>query len=100
MQTNGDFCEWCGLTDTSQLNPLLVVNKKIHLNEIYYDFTNSNPDYARGSKFSVSHFKFKNWMLSYSKYTQGIEAEVGRDMTGKWIRIKPRSEAQIQTKLI
>tara|TARA_R100001480_G_scaffold154659_1_gene160714 strand:- start:293 stop:2707 length:2415 start_codon:yes stop_codon:yes gene_type:complete len=100
MQTNGDFCEWCGLTDTSQQNPLLVVNKKIHLNEIYYDFTNSYPDYARGSKFSVSHFKFKNWMLAYSKYSYGIEAEVGRDMTGKWIRIKPKSEAQIQTKLI
>ncbi len=100
METNGDFCEWCGLTDTSQSNPLLQVNTRIRLNDIYYDFVNAYPDYARGSKFSVSHFKFKNWMIAYSKYTQGIEAEIGRSNDGKWIRIRPSSEGQIQTKLI
>ena len=100
MKTNGDFCEWCGLTDTSQANPLLEVNTRIHLNQIYYDFVNSYPDYAKGSKFSVSHFKFKNWIVAYAMYKEGLEPEIGRDNAGKWIRIKPRTEADLQQKLI
>ena len=99
METNVDFCEWCGLTGTSPANSLLIVNKKLHLNPLYYDFVTSYDDYEKG-KFAVSKFKFKKWMIAYCVYSQGLEPETDRDQVGNWIRIKPRVEGQIQKKLL
>ena len=99
MMTNIDFCEWCGLTGTSPANSLLIVNKKLHLNPLYYDFVTSYDDYEKG-KFAVSKFKFKKWMVAYCVYSQGLEPEADRDNVGNWIRIKPRVEGQIQKKLL
>ena len=100
INTNSDFIEWCGLLDTHPANPLLDVDKKIHLNSLHFDFTNQYPDYAKFSKRSVSQYQFKKWMISYAVYKEGLEPELGRDAQGNWIRIKPRSEGQIQKKLL
>jgi hypothetical protein len=79
---------------------MLEVNKRVHLNGLHYDFTTQYPDYAKFSKRSVSQYQFKKWMISYCVYQEGLEPELGRDNQGNWIRIKPRSEGQIQKKLL
>ena len=99
MKTNPDFCAWCGVTGNSPANPLLKVNTKLHLNPLYYDFLTHYDDYESG-KFKISKFKFGKWMVAYCVYTEGLEPEADRDMVGNWIRIKPRSEGQVQQKLL
>ena len=89
----------CSLSLKETENSLLIVNKKLHLNPLYYDFVTSYDDYEKG-KFAVSKFKFKKWMVAYCVYSQGLEPEADRDMIGNWIRIKPRSEGVIQQKIL
>ena len=48
----------------------------------------------------ISKFKFGKWMAAYCLYSQGLKPEADRDMVGNWIRIKPRSEGQVQQKLL
>ena len=100
IETNSDFIEWCGLLDTKHENPLLIVNKKIHINELHFDFTSQYPDYAKYSKRAVSQYLFKKWLVAYCIYKEGLEPEIKRDSSGNWMRIKPRSEGQIQRKLL
>jgi len=99
MKTNPDFCAWCGVTGNSPNNPLLKVNTKLHLNPLYFDFLSHYDDY-KGGKYMISKFKFGKWMAAYCLYSQGLKPEADRDMVGNWIRIKPRSEGQVQQKLL
>jgi hypothetical protein len=99
MQTNSDFCTWCGITGKSPANTLLKINTKLHLNPLYYDFLLHYDDYESG-KFKISKYKFGKWMVAYCVYSQGLEPEADRDMIGNWIRIKPRSEGVIQQKIL
>lgn len=99
IETCHDFYQWCGLED-NQINPLLPINTRIYVNELKYEFTSEYDDYARGSRFAVSNFKFKKWLMAYGRFKEGLDPEESRDKRGVWIRIRPRVEGQTQQKLL
>ena len=98
-ETSHDFIEWCGLINGSESNPLLEVDRKINLQQCYYDFIEQYPDYAPKAKMTISRIRFNQWMSSYATYKSGASPQVGRDASGKWMRIKREDEVNIQSKL-
>ena len=98
-ETSHDFIEWCGLINGSQFNPLLEVDTKIVLSSAYLEFIEQYPDYAPKAKLTISRIKFNKWMTSYAVYKSGVSPQEGRDSMGRWMRIKPLSEINTQSKL-
>jgi hypothetical protein len=98
-ETSHDFIEWCGLINGSQFNPMLEVDTKIVLSSLYLEFIEQYPDYAPKAKLTISRIKFNKWMTSYAVYKSGVSPQEGRDSTGRWMRIKPPSEINTQSKL-
>jgi hypothetical protein len=99
VQTDKIFAEWCGLID-NQENTLLKINEKIYTDHLFGDFVMLNPDFGATGKRKLSRTRFNKWLLAYGVYTQNIEPETNRDKQGKWIRIKPREEGEVQQELV
>jgi len=93
-ETCHEFIDWCGLLDSSSPNPSLVVDKTIYMNELYYNFIEENPDFAPKAKMTISRTRFYQWLISYAQYKEGVSPEEGRDMQGKWIRIRTKHEVE------
>ena len=51
-------------------------------------------------KRKLSRTRFNKWPIAYLVYTQNIEPETNRDKQGKWMRIKPREEGEVQQELV
>jgi len=98
-ETCHEFIEWCGLLDGIECNPSLVVDETIYMNELYYNFIEENPDFGPKAKMTISRTKFYKWLISYAQYKEGISSEEGRDMKGKWIRIRKKNELEHQLEL-
>mgnify|MGYP003131757082 CR=1 FL=1 len=98
-ETSHDFIEWCGLINGSQANDLLVIDYKIRLHEAYLDFIEQYPDYAPKAKLTISRIRFNKWMSAFARFKTGVNAEEGRDNTGRWMRLKRIDEVNTQTNL-
>jgi hypothetical protein len=98
-ETSHDFIEWCGLINGSQDNPILGVDIKISLHTAYLDFIEQYPDYAPKAKLTISRIKFNKWMSSYASFKSGTNPQEGRDMAGRWLRIKRDDELVTQKTL-
>ena len=98
-ETCHEFIEWCGLINGTKKDENLVVGAKIRLNDCYNSFVNEYPDYGPKSKMTISRAKFNKWMVSYARYISGVDPEEDRDMAGRWMRIKPIEEVNVQLKL-
>jgi len=86
-ETSHDFVEWCGLLNGGTTNHKLKPNRRIRLQDCYYDFISEYPDYAPKSKMTISRTKFNKWVLSYGKFISGKNITEGRDAQGKWMTI-------------
>ena len=82
-ETSHDFIEWCGLINGSQPNELLRVDYKIRLHDAYIDFIDQYPDYAPKAKLTISRIRFNKWMSSFARFKTGVNAEEGRDNSGR-----------------
>ena len=69
------------------------------MSSLYLEFIEQYPDYAPKAKLTISRIKFNKWMTSYAVYKSGVSPQEGRDSTGRWMRIKPPSEINTQSKL-
>lgn len=98
--TSYDFIEWCGLDDVAEHNPHLMVNTKIYMKTLYDHFVLEFPDNAPKAKRHVPMRQFYRWLKLYCIFIEGIEPEVKRGTEGKWMRIRPRHEGQVQQDLI
>lgn len=97
-ETSHDFIEWCGLINGSESNPMLVRDTKINLQSAYLDFIEQYPDYAPKAKLTISRIRFNKWMSAYAVFLSGVSPQEGRDMSGRWMRIKRQDETTTQTK--
>lgn len=98
-ETSHDFIEWCGLINTSEDNSMLRVDHKINLQSAYLEFIEQYPDYGPKAKLTISRIKFNKWMSSYAVFKSGASPQEGRDMAGRWMRIKREDEVNVQTKM-
>ena len=89
-ETSHDFIEWCGLLADGHTNPHLEIGKRIHQQDVYYEFIQEYPDYAPKSRMSISRMRFYQWLVSYALYTTGVQPQEGRDSQGKWMMIRPK----------
>ena len=98
-ETTHEFIEWCGLLSGVESNPNLEVGKKIYMQDLYFNFIEDNPDFGPKAKMTISRTRFYKWLQSYALYKEGVPAEIGRDTSGKWIRIVKRHELEATGKL-
>ena len=98
-ETSHDFIEWCGLINGTEKNPLLQKDIRISLQECYLDYIEQYPDYAPKSKLTLSRIRFNRWMSAFAVYISGATPQEGRDEKGRWMRIKPIEEVNLQSKL-
>jgi len=95
--TSNDFAEWCGVFGNT--NELLRHNDVLHVNKLYFDFTEEYPDYAPRSKFTWSRQYFFKCLVEYSKYKYKCTPVSGRDSVGKWIKFVNKSHYNKQTSI-
>jgi len=95
--TSNDFAEWCGVFGNP--NELLRMGEVIHVNKLYFDFTEEYPDYAPRSKFTWSRQYFFKCLVEYSKYKYNCKPVSGRDSIGKWIKFVQKSHYNKQTEI-
>jgi len=93
-ETCYEFIEWVGLLDGKSLNEDFDKGFKVYKQELYLDFISENPDFAPKAKMTVSRIKFYQWLNSYAVFKTGVKPEEGKDMTGKWIRIRSKHELE------
>ena len=98
-ETCHEFIEWCGLLDGKSPNESFDNGHKIYKQDLYYDFIEENPDFAPKAKMTVSRTKFYQWLNSYAVFKTGVKPDEGKDMKGKWIRMRSKHEAEYNTKL-
>ena len=92
--TSHEFIEWCGLVQGSEGGANLPVNVKLNSQELYYFFIEEYPDYqTKGGRSSLSRNKFYKWLVSYALFKEGTQPEVGRDVHGRFMIIKPKPTA-------
>ena len=99
-ETCHDFIEWCGIINGTTENEKLKVDTRISLQDGYYDFIEQYPDYGPKAKLTISRIKFNKWMVAYAVFKTGVAPEEGRDMSGRWIRLKTQDEINSQTSLL
>ena len=99
-ETSHDFIEWCGIINGTTENEKLAIDTRISLQDGYFDFIEQYPDYGPKAKLTISRIKFNKWMVSYALYKTGVAPEEGRDMSGRWIRLKTAEEINTQTSLL
>jgi hypothetical protein len=89
-ETCHEFIEWCGLTEKADKNYLLVPEKRLYKNDLYYNFVDEYPDYGPKAKMTISRTKFYKWLIAYCMYKEGVMPEDGRDQQGRWMIIKKK----------
>lgn len=97
-ETSHDFIEWCGLIEGQESQASLTVNAKLLKQHLYLDFIGEYPDYGPKGKRGISRTRFYKWLVAYAIFTTGQQPEEGREIAGRWIRIRPRimpSQSQI-----
>ena len=94
-ETSHDFIEWCGIINGTTENEKLEIDRRISLQDCYFDFIEQYPDYGPKAKLTISRIKFNKWIYSFAVYKTGLSPEEGRDGTGRWIRIKRKEENKI-----
>ena len=99
-ETSHDFIEWCGLIDGTPKNSHLEIGVKLMKQDLYFEFIQEYPDYAPKAKMTISRTRFYKWLTAYAVFTTGVAPEEGRDPSGRWLRIRNKHEAEIQTRLI
>jgi len=95
-ETSHDFIEWCGLVQGNQKNQLLRENAKLMKQDLYLEFISEYPDYGPKAKMTISRTRFYKWLVAYGLFITGVQPEEGRDVTGRWMRIIPRQEVEVQ----
>ena len=90
--TSHEFIEWCGLVQGHQRNNALVIGVKLVMQDLYFDFIAEYPDYSPQGKMTVSRTAFYRWLKAYALFLTGEKAEDGRDLTGRWFRIKEKKK--------
>jgi hypothetical protein len=98
-ETSHDFIEWCGLVQGHKKNESLSINVRLIKQDLYFEFISEYPDYGPKAKMTISRTRFYRWLVAYGTHLTGIKPEEGRDMTGRWIRIRPKHEAETQANL-
>lgn len=96
-ETSHDFIEWCGLVQGHQKNSLLQVGAKLMKQDLYLEFISEYPDYGPKAKMTISRTRFYKWLVAYALYITGVQPEEGRDPMGRWIRIIPKHEVEVQS---
>ena len=99
-ETSHEFIEWCGLIEGTPANECLVVGIKLMKKDLYFEFTQEYPDYGARSKRPLSQIAFYRWLRAYALFISGVTPEEGRDPAGRWLRIRTKHEAEIQTSLV
>jgi hypothetical protein len=99
-ETSHDFIEWCGLIEGTPSNTHLDIGVKLMKQDLYYEFIQEYPDYAPKAKMTISRTRFYKWLTAYAVFTTGISPEEGRDPSGRWLRLRNKHEAEVQTRLI
>ena len=99
-ETSHDFIEWCGLIEGTPSNTHLDIGIKLMKQDLYYEFIQEYPDYAPKAKMTISRTRFYKWLTAYAVFTTGITPEEGRDPSGRWLRLRNKHEAEVQTRLI
>ena len=99
-ETSHDFIEWCGLIEGTPKNAHLIEGAKLMKQDLYYDFIQEYPDYAPKAKMTISRTRFYKWLTAYAVFTTGVSPEEGRDPSGRWLRLRNKHEAEVQTRLI
>ncbi len=99
-ETSHDFIEWCGLIEGTPSNTHLDIGVKLMKQDLYYEFIQEYPDYAPKAKMTISRTRFYKWLTAYAVFTTGITPEEGRDPSGRWLRLRNKHEAEVQTRLI
>jgi hypothetical protein len=98
-ETSHDFIEWCGLVQGHKKNEIIKINERLIKQDLYFEFISEYPDYGPKAKMTISRTRFYRWLVAYGTHLTGIKPEEGRDMTGRWIRIRPKHEAETQANL-
>ena len=98
-ETSHDFTEWCGLVQGHKKNEIIKINERLIKQDLYFEFISEYPDYGPKAKMTISRTRFYRWLVAYGTHLTGIKPEEGRDMTGRWIRIRPKHEAETQANL-
>jgi hypothetical protein len=93
-ETSHEFIEWCGLVQGHQKNSKLDFGYKLVMQDLYYDFINEYPDYAPKAKMTISRTRFYKWLVAYANFSTGQMPEEGRDMTGRWFRMKENKDVK------
>ena len=99
-ETSHDFIEWCGLIEGTPKNSHLEVGVKLMKQDLYYEFIQEYPDYAPKAKMTISRTRFYKWLTAYAVFATGVTPEEGRDPSGRWLRMRNKHEAEVQTRLI
>ena len=98
-ETSHDFIEWCGLVEGQQTNKPINIGQKYIKQDLYFEFIGEYPDYGPKAKMTISRTRFYKWLWAYGLYTTGVDPEDGRDPTGRWIRVRPKHELEVQSNL-
>jgi hypothetical protein len=61
--TSHDFIEWCGLIEGHQKNNRLVLDTKLPMQDLYFDFIGEYPDYGPKAKMTISRTRFYKWLI-------------------------------------
>ena len=99
-ETCHDFIEWCGLTDGNEENKALETGVRSYKQDLYNDFIAEYPDYGPKAKMTISRTRFYKWVIAFALFKEGLTPEEGRDMNGRWVRIRKRNESQSNTETV
>lgn len=92
--TSHDFIEWCGLIEGHQKNSRLVLDRKLPMQDLYFDFIGEYPDYGPKAKMTISRTRFYKWLIAYGTYITNRQPLEGRDMNGRWFEMKSPKSTQ------
>ena len=98
-ETSHDFIEWVGLVQGHKRNDSIKIDHRLVMQDLYFDFISEYPDYGPKAKMTISRTRFYRWLISYGVHLTGIKPEEGRDNGGRWFRIIPKVEVEIQQNL-
>lgn len=97
--TSHDFIEWCGLIEGHQKNNRLVLDTKLPMQDLYFDFIGEYPDYGPKAKMTISRTRFYKWLISYGTYITNKQPKEGRDMNGRWFLMEKPRDKQTSLKI-
>ena len=48
---------------------------------------------------TISRTKFYKWLSAYAIFMTGVLPEEGRELNGRWLRLRTKHELEVQTKI-